>query len=273
VSRGSGIPAATDSFTYDVGGRMLTASRNGWVDTFTYDGANRTTQTTQGSQTIGYAYNTLARTRTLTYPSGRIVTETKDLRDRLNTVGDTAGVIAEYSYDNGNRVGTRTYANGVIATYSYNANNWITSLEHGRAGSPSQPLAAFAHAYDNEGNKLYEQKLHQTGNSEAYAYDNIYRLTNYKVGTLTSGGTIGSPTTQSIWNLDPVGNWNSKTTDSTTENRSHNAANEITTINSTNLAHDANGNLTADLTQTYVYDENNRLVSVSSASSVVGQYS
>jgi RHS repeat-associated protein len=123
--------------------------------------------------------------------------------------------------------------------------------------------------------KKYEQKLHSLTNSEAYAYDNIYRLTSYKVGTL-SGNTVPSPTTQSSWNLDPVGNWNSKTTDGATETRSHNNANEISAINSTNLTHDPNGNLTADLTQAYTYDEDNRLVQVSvlgSPSSVLGSYS
>jgi RHS repeat-associated protein len=223
---------------------------------------------------VAYSYNTAARTRTITYPSGRQVTETKDWRDRLWDVSDTGGMIAQYSYDNGNRVGTRTYANGVVATYGYNANNWITDLSHA-VGSAS-PLAAFHYAFDKEGNKLYEQKLHSLTNSEAYAYDNIYRLVDYKVGTL-SGTNVPSPTTQTAWNLDPVGNWNTKTTDSTTETRSHSEANEITGIVISNqssvISHDANGNLTNDVTQSYAYDENNRLVSVSSASSVVGEYS
>jgi YD repeat-containing protein len=134
------------------------------------------------------------------------------------------------------------------------------------------PTNSEAYAYDNEGNKLYEQKLHSLTNSEAYAYDNIYRLTSYKVGTL-SGNTVPSPTTQSSWNLDPVGNWNSKTTDGATETRSHTEANEITAIDSAAIGHDANGNLTNDTTQAYAYDENNRLVSVTSVSSVVGTYS
>jgi hypothetical protein len=105
------------------------------------------------------------RTGTITYPSGRVVTETKDLRDRLWTVGDSGGVIATYSYDPGNsdirrergRLGTRTYSIGVVATYTYNANNWMTALDHSRA---SVSLASFTHAYDKEGTKRYEAHLH-----------------------------------------------------------------------------------------------------------------
>jgi len=265
-----GFPA--DTFTYDVGGRMLTATRNGWVVTYSYDAANRVLQTTQGGQTIGYAYNVATGTRTITYPSGRVIVEQKDLRDRLVTVSDTGGVIAQYSYDLGNRVGTRAYRNGVVASYTYDADNRILSLSHVVGQAP--PLAAFAHSYDAEGNKLYEQKLHQPGNSEAYAYDNDYRLTDYRVGTL-SGNTVPSPTTESAWNLDPVGNWNSRTTDTNTETRTHSAANAITGIDATAIVSDANGNLTADATQAYDYDEANRLIRVTrlSDNAVLGEYS
>jgi RHS repeat-associated protein len=252
------------------------------VVTFAYDAINRVTQTTQGGiggPAVQYSYNVPARTRTITYPGGRVVTETKDARDRLFTVGDSGGVIASYTYDPGNRVQTRTYANGTVATYTYNANNWITGLEHGRAGSPSQPIASFTHAYDKEGNKRYEEHLHNPVRSEAYAYDAIYRLVDYKVGALVNG-TVPVPVTQTGYNLDAVGNWNSKTTDSVTENRVHNAANEITAVNTNAITHDDNGNLTGEpvaggIAATYTYDENNRLSTVSVSdppSAVIAEY-
>jgi YD repeat-containing protein len=203
-----------------------------------------------------------------------VITEAKDLRDRLISVNNSTGVIATYQYDLGNRVGTRAYANGVTATYAYNANNWITALDHTLGATR---IAGFTHAHDKEGNKLFEEHLHNPARSEAYAYDAIYRLVDYKVGALV-GNTVPVPATQTAYNLDAVGNWDSKTTDSVTENRTHNAANEITAIDSTAITHDHNGNLTGDPAAggtgaTYEYDENNRLISVSSASSVVGTYS
>jgi RHS repeat-associated protein len=100
-------------------------------------------------------------------------------------------------------------------------------------------------------------------------YDSIYRLVDYKVGPLVAG-TV--PVTQTAYNLDAVGNWDSKTTDAVTENRTHNAANEITQIDTQAIIHDANGNLIQDANYDYTFDENNRLISVSSASSVVGTY-
>jgi YD repeat-containing protein len=85
------------------------------------------------------------------------------------------------------------------------------------------------------------------------------------------------------WNLDGPGNWptNGTTTGGTptTENRTHNNLNQITTVGTGGppvpLVYDANGNLTDDGTYTYAWDAKNRLRSVTrkSDSVVVGTYS
>ena len=169
---------------------------------------------------------------------------------------------------------TRDYRNGTTTTYSYNNNDWVTSLEH-TIGITR--IAGFSHDFDNEGNKRFEQKLSDSANSqsksEAYQYDNIYRLIDYKVGTLV-GSTVPVPSTQTQYTLDPVGNWNVKTKDAIPETRTHNVTNEITTINAAPLTYDNNGNLTEDTLYRYVYDEENRLTAVTrkSDSRIVGQY-
>jgi RHS repeat-associated protein len=263
--------------TYDLSGRMLTATRGGWLVTFTYDGANRVTQTMQNGQTINYTYNIPARIETISYPGGRTITESMDLRSRLSQIDDAASPppIVLYSYDAGNRALLRTYRNGTTAAYTYNNNDWITTLQH---SSGVTPIAGFAYTYDNEGNKQFEQKLQDTTHSEAYAYDNIYRLITFEVGTLV-GSTIPLPTTQTQYTLDPVGNWPKKVTNGVPETRTHNTVNEITTDTidgspTTSLSYDNNGNLTTDSAYTYAYDEENRLVAVTrnSDSVVVGQY-
>jgi RHS repeat-associated protein len=165
-------------------------------------------------------------------------------------------------------VDARTYQNGVVADYTYDANNRITSLTHNHGATL---VAGFTHQYDDERNKKNEEKLHQTGASEAYAYDSIYRLVDYKVGPLVAG-TVPVPVTQTAYNLDAVGNWNSKTTDSTVQTRMHNAANEITAIDSTSITHDHNGNLIQDANYDYTFDENNRLIGVAQASVPVASY-
>jgi RHS repeat-associated protein len=253
-----GFPS--DNFTYDKGGRMLTAERGGWLVAFAYDGANRVIQTTQGGRTISYGYNVATGTRTITYPGGRVITEQKDARDRLGTVSDSSVVIAQYSYDLGNRVASRAYGNGSAAAYTRNANNWITSLEHAVGGTR---VAGFGHTFDAEGNKLTEEKRHDSAQSETYGYDALNRLVSYQAGSSTT-----------TYNLDPLGNWNSKVKDGITETRTHNAANQITAINGVALSYDANGNLRQDDRFSYDYDEANRLVRATrlSDSQVVGEY-
>ena len=275
----------SDRFTYDLAGRMLTASKtnwlttNDWVVTFAYDGANRVTNTTQGGRVIAYAYDIPARIRSLTYPSGTNITETTDFRGRLLTVGDGAlPPIATYTYDLGNRVLTRTYRNGVVAEYAYNPNNWISSVIHTNPAATNL-IAGFTYAYDKEGNKLYEENLWNTNRSEAYACDPIYRLTNWLAGGLV-GGTVPAPTNSEAWQLDRLGNWNVWITNGITQTRTHSQANEITSIDTNSIYHDPNGNLTNDGRYAYAYDQENRLVQVirlffipgDTGTRLVGQY-
>src|SRR5262249_59952848 len=118
-------------------------------------------------------------------------------------------------------------------------------------------IAGFGYSYDNEGNKNFEDKRHDPGRSEAYKYDDAYRLIDYKVGAL-SGSTAPMPVTQTAYDLDPVGNWNSKTTDGITQLRMHDEVNELRKIDATDLQYDDNGNLINDGTYIYSYDEENR---------------
>jgi RHS repeat-associated protein len=277
---GRSYPTSNDTFTYDLSGRMGSAQRVvvsppfSWLDTFTYDGANRITQTMQNGKAISYLYNIPGRTRQLTYPGSRVITEQTDARTRLDHIDDAGSPppIVQYSYDLGNRVTSRNYRNGTSAAYSYNANDWITSLQHTHSATL---IAGFNYGYapDNEGNKQFEQKLHDPTHSECYGYDNIYRLISYKVGTL-SGSCVSIVVTQTAYNLDPVGNWNNKITDGVTQTRVHNADNELIMIDAANLTYDADGNLKHDPAYTYAFDEENRLTNVTRNSdmALVGQY-
>ena len=85
---------------------MLTGQRGAWSVTFTYDGANRVTNTVQNGQTIAYSYNIPGRTRTVTYPGSRVITEHTDARTRLDHIDDAASPppIVQYTYDLANRV-------------------------------------------------------------------------------------------------------------------------------------------------------------------------
>ena len=249
----------SDSFTYDIGGRMLTAERGGWQDTFSYDAANRVLQASQNGQTVNYAYDTANRCRTLTYPSTKVAAECRTFREMLDEINN--GNLVAYTYDLGNRVQNRSYGNGATTNYVYDNNNWITSLNHTHGATL---FAGFDYSYDKEGNKQYEQNQPNGGISQAYQYDDLYRLIHYSVGTLNQAGTVPVPLTQTQYDLDTLGNWNDMIKNGVTQTRRHNTVNEITQINNSTLSYDGNGNLIQDPVTGYfyVYDQENRLTTV-----------
>lgn len=260
----------SDTFTYDAAGRVIQSQRGSWIDTYTYDSDGRLVSTTQNGLTITYTYNAPNGIRTITYPSGRVITEQYDERNRLISISDgTNPPIATYTYDSADRLISRTYRNGVQTTYTYDNNNRVISIQHSNG---STVIAEENYSYDDEGNKLYEQKIDEPGSSESYMYDSLNRLTDYREGSL-SGGTVPSPVLEHSWSYDAVGNWLSVTSNSYTEYNNFAPDNELIATNGQYL-YDADGSLVQSTYYTYAYDEEHRLTNVvrRSDSVDVGQY-
>jgi RHS repeat-associated protein len=145
------------------------------------------------------------------------------------------------------------------------------------------------------------------GQSEAYAYDDIYRLIEYKVGDLV-GSDVPVPITQRQYDLDKVGNWDQFTVDDdgagpgvpVVYNNTPNQMNEYDDWSTNgpgeipddlgldinfadpvptppedgeNWAHDKNGNRREDGKRIYEYDDENRLIRVTrKVDGVVSEY-
>jgi len=246
-------------FIYDPGGRMVLNSNGNAEITYTYDQANRTLSETLNDKTTAYSYDIPNRKRTLTYPSGRVIEEAYDQRSRLSTIDEGATNLVNFTYDMGNRITNKSYANGTGCTMTYNANNWITRLTH----SNDNDFVDFEYEHDKVGNKLYAEHNHNTGHSEQYDYDDIYRVTNYKKGTLANNN-IPNPITQSQYNMDALGNRTTVETDGNLTNYASNSMNAYTQItgglNATPM-YDENGNTLNDGNNNYRYDFENRLLS------------
>jgi len=126
---------------------------------------------------------------------------------------------------------------------------------------------------DRDGNRLFRENEVIASLSEVYTYDDLNQLASYKLGTLNTGKTdvTGTPTNAQSWDYDAVGNWDSVTTNSTTQTRGANRQNEITGVSgATTPTYDNNGNLTKDENDyRFVYDAWNMMVQVKNSSSVV----
>ena len=123
--------------------------------------------------------------------------------------------------------------------------------------------------------------LEPAGADPAAGYDGLDRLRAFARGTITgslNNQVSGTPSASQSWSLDTQDNWSSVTTDGSTEDRTHNAANEITQVESggdaTAILYDKSGNLVQDQQFKYTFDAWNRLVVVRSASdnSLVAAY-
>jgi RHS repeat-associated protein len=119
----------------------------------------------------------------------------------------------------------------------------------------------FAYTYDPNSNVTAKNNLLNSAYSEAYQYDQLNRLAD----ATRNGSAFQS------WSLDALGNWSSFTNAGTTQTRTANNQNQITSISgSAAPLYDANGNMTTDQSgNTLIYDAWNRLVSVKNPSGVV----
>jgi len=98
--------------------------------------------------------------------------------------------IVSYKYDAAGRRTRRELENNTFTTYSYDDANQLLAVVHGRAGSPSQPLASYEYRYDAAGNRtnmIRSGMGFQPVHSESYSYDAADQLTGvtYATGSTT----------------------------------------------------------------------------------------
>jgi RHS repeat-associated protein len=123
----------------------------------------------------------------------------------------------------------------------------------------NNPLVHIIHSYDDAGNRTKRHDAVHATNSELYNYDNLGQIKSLNRGVLNNNHTkIPTVNHSESWNFDKTGNWLQYTKNGNTENRTHNAANELQGI----ATHDANGNMILMPGLKGKFDAWNRLVEV-----------
>ncbi|MDY3560569.1 hypothetical protein R5W23_001813 [Gemmata sp. JC673] len=245
---------------------------------------------------VQYGYSEMAsganhsRLTSITYPSGYVLTYNyasgiNDGISRLSSLSDSTGTLEAYSFLGLCTVVVRAHPQPNV-DLSYvklaaeavdDAGDQYTGLDRfGRVVdqrwlNPTTGTATdrFQYGYDAAGNRTYRDNLINTAFGEVCSYDALDQLASFDRGTLngTKTGISGTVSRSQGWDYDAVGNWDSVTTNGTTQTRTANAQNEITGISgATAPTYDANGNMTGDETgRQFVYDAWNRLVAVKSS--------
>jgi RHS repeat-associated protein len=251
---------------------------------------------------VQYAYNEMSngennsRLVSMTYPSGYTLNNNynsglDDSISRLSSISDSSGILESYKYLGLDTVVERDHPQiNVNETYisqngqTGDAGDQYVGLDRfGRVvdqnwynTTTQTSTDNFAYGYNQDGDVLYKQNLVDAVMSELYQYDNLHQLISFARGTLNSTDTaiVGTASATQSWSPDALGNFNSVTTNGTTQTRTANQQNEITSISGAGtVTYDANGNITADGSgNTYVYDAWNRLVAVKNGGTILAAY-
>jgi RHS repeat-associated protein len=222
---------------------------------------------------VQYAYSELgssenhSRLMSVTYPSGYVLTYNyfsglNGTISRLSSLSDSTGTLESYDYLGLGTVVRRSHPQPdldltFLGTGPGSGGDQYMGLDsfgrvvdqHWKHGSTSTDR--FTYTHDRNGNRLAKGNALNSNFSETYTYDGLNQLSSFARGN----GDLQS------WDFDSLGNWDSVTTNGTTQTRSANAQNEITSISgATTPTYDANGNMTTDETgKQFVYDAWNRL--------------
>lgn len=241
------------SYSYDAHGNRVSMVDPTGTTRYAYDSLDRLTSVTfPGNRVVSYGYDCNDNRTSTTY-SGKTVSYSYDAVNRLLSASDGSDV-TQYTYDAAGNPLSVDYPNGAAVSYIYDAANRMTRVANTYIGSDSGPISSFTYSLDNVGNRL--QVIDGAGNPTTFTYDPLYRLI---------GSIVGAKAT--AYTYDAVGNRLTQTAPGLSLSYTYDAADRLISAGSTLYAYDANGNQISRKvgknTTTFAYDAANRLVSAS----------
>lgn len=275
----------TTSFQYDVLNRVTQISyADGNIVTYQYDqGANaigRLTQVSDANSTIQYAYDVggrvMSETRTITnvayitqygydntgrlatitYPSGRVISYTRDALSRISQIDTTKDSVTKTLVS---QVTYRPFGQGV-QSFLNGANQTVTRSYDlmGRLAAYTLGAQTMAVGYDAASRIKFISDALNPVNTQNFDYDDLDRLTSYSGtgGNQTLGYDLNGNRTSKL-----IGTANTSYTTSPTSNRmtavsgAQNAAIQI----------DNNGSITNNGLNQFSYDARGRMTSAETA--------
>jgi RHS repeat-associated protein len=263
-------PAGNVTYVYDSGancsfgiGRLCQAQDAAGAVQYAYDAFGNVvtdTRTELGvAYTTSYAYDAGNRVISITYPDGRQVSYTRDIKGEIQTVsmneqGVITTLVSASSYRPDGLLLTRSFGNGLTDTRAYDLQG---RLVNGFLGS----LDTRVYSYDANGNLTSLQSMPQVG---AYQYDALNRLNHEDLTT--------QATTTTAWTYDGNGN---RLTQNAGAYSYTSATNRLTQSPDGTLTLDASGNTTSDEggLRDYSYTQAGTLSQVMISGALAGSYS
>jgi RHS repeat-associated protein len=255
-------------------GRLTTMTDSSGSTTYCYDqrgnvfGKTQRTADTTGSFWTQYQYTLADRLKSITYPSGAVVTYGRDSVGRINAVSYRTNAVAtaipilsNVSYSPFGPVNTLTFGNGRTLTKSYDQDYAIDKVVS--SGSGGLVLDASVDVLGNIINA--SSTVGATPPTQTYLYDPLYRLTTVE---------NSSASAVAAFSYDGTGDRLSKTQGGTPESYTYTAGtHRLASVAGVSRNADPNGNTTQIGTQTLAYDDRNRLTAGHAAGIATFDYS
>ncbi|MEP5937330.1 MAG: RHS repeat-associated core domain-containing protein [Erythrobacter sp.] len=280
-------PSDYEQVTYDANGNILTyRSRRDETISFTYDKIGRVTSkivpgrpglSSTHTRNVYYFYDKAGALTAARFDSGSGdgLTFNYDALGRLDNAGTDFGSIARttsYQYDVAGRRTQIAHPDGKTWDYTYDTLGRLTHIY----GEYTSWL--YKREYRADGTLFYARRL---GNApdEANYFDAVNRRhriiindpTNVHDVDLSIARNPASEVIREILDNSDFA-WGGQPNLDVSTSYSANGLNQYDQVNANNFNYDANGNLTSDGNNTYIYDVENRLVFVSGTHNATLRY-
>jgi RHS repeat-associated protein len=279
-----GYSDSTPGVTYNYG-TSPAAFNNGAISSIT-DGSGSTTftynnmeQVTQDAKVLGgvtyniqYVYNAAGELQTLTYPSGRVVTQTYDPIGRLQKIADATNnymtLTPTTDYTSAGQLKHFAYGNGVVADFGYNDHFEATSIRYWKNGSADLLNLVYSYGTQNNGEIATITDNLDPTRSMTYTYDAWSRLDT------AQAGPSATPTWKYSYNYDRFGNRKNQNLIAGTSGYQTLLTIDPNTnhITGTGNVYDAAGNMTGDGNHAYAFDGENRITTVDATATTTAAY-
>lgn len=185
------------SYSYDLLGRLTTATAGASTVTRAYDSLGRLLKETTHGQTLEAVYNDLAGTVVKKWPDGRQETLTMNLngvvtkieRTANGTLGAGGAVLGDFTPYGPSLIGKASLLGGVDTTITYDERKRVSRIEHKQAGTTFEDIE---YRYDKLDRRRVELVKSGTVQSRLHLFDTHRRLTETREGSATVAlGTNG----------------------------------------------------------------------------------
>ena len=189
-----------------------------------------------------YTYDQNGNLKTMTYPSGRMITYNLTNDKVISVLNNAASLATNINYKPFGGMSSLTYGNGIAGTLGYDNQYRVSSIAAGAVMSLTYPT------YDANGNITTITNVLDTTKNKSFTYDTLDRLS-----TATSTGIWGSLG----WTYDGVGN---RQAEGSTVYTYYPGTNKLSGAGGTSFGYDNNGNTTSETARSYTYNQNQRMI-------------